>query len=214
MQIRKTISMAIAAIALAGGVQAATYTFVEGDRDDVIGATRVTADGSGADDTLSFDLTAITTTLGGGDIIDIHGRIIGFADEYKFDTNRNVRVTWIFNGYTTAAGFVAKSGFVANPFDDTESAPAELTVNPGAIGGVDSPFLTNICATCTNDNIKIFSQTFDPGTWTLNIDGLAGGGIDTYYDIRITAVPLPAGGLLLLTALGGLGIARRRRNKK
>ena len=30
---------------------------------------------------------------------------------------------------------------------------------------------------------------------------------------KITVVPLPAGGLLLLTALGGLAVARRRRNK-
>ena len=32
------------------------------------------------------------------------------------------------------------------------------------------------------------------------------------FDFDVSTVPLPAGGLLLLTALGGLGIARRRRN--
>ena len=42
-------------------------------------------------------------------------------------------------------------------------------------------------------------------TWT----GLKGG---EAVSVILTAVPLPAGGILLLSALGGLGLARRRRS--
>ncbi|WP_320178722.1 VPLPA-CTERM sorting domain-containing protein [Roseovarius pacificus] len=40
--------------------------------------------------------------------------------------------------------------------------------------------------------------------WTGSAQGVT-------FDFDVAAVPLPAGGLLLLTALGGLGLARRRK---
>ena len=40
-----------------------------------------------------------------------------------------------------------------------------------------------------------------------------GAGLSHYTEFGAVAIPLPAGGLLLITALGGLGIAVRRRRK-
>lgn len=50
----------------------------------------------------------------------------------------------------------------------------------------------------------------DPFSMTL-MSFISGNTVASYDATLIAAVPLPAGGLMLLTALGGIGIARRRR---
>lgn len=55
--------------------------------------------------------------------------------------------------------------------------------------------------------------TFGQGTlWNFEVGGRV---LKDFYiaSITVSAVPLPAGGLLLLTALGGMAVARRRRKK-
>ena len=76
-----------------------------------------------------------------------------------------------------------------------------------------------------NDGAWNFFASFGPGMedatsgtvlWLFFDDagGIAPGDIDDNHDdlvVRISVVPLPAGAVLLLTGLGGLAIARRRR---
>jgi len=212
MKLKTTILSVFAAVALGGAASAATVSVTEGDRNQIIGSTIATNNGSGSGDTAVFDLTGLTD-LGNGDVLEIYGRIIGFNDKYLISSKRDFKVEWIFNGYTTAEdGFVAESGFVATPFGTTPSADARITMFDGVTttNAIDNPFETDITASLGSE-IKIFSQKFKAGDYELLVDGLGSGDIDSLYDIRITAVPLPAGGLLLLTALGGLGLARRRR---
>ena len=62
--------------------------------------------------------------------------------------------------------------------------------------------------------VKISGFNFDEVKFYSNFN-LAGGSDQPAFEFSnvVAAVPLPAGGLLLLTALGGLGIASRKRKK-
>ena len=79
------------------------------------------------------------------------------------------------------------------------------------LGSVTGPDATTAVGSWTEITARFVIDTI--GDYTLafaatGTDDSYGGLID---DVSISAVPLPAGGLLLMTALGGLGLARRRR---
>ncbi len=65
--------------------------------------------------------------------------------------------------------------------------------------------------------ITSLSTTFSGANLSQNLvfnwtdSKLTKNGLPIQFDFDVSAVPLPAGGLLLLTALGGLGMVRRRK---
>lgn len=214
MKLKSTILSTLAALALGTAASAATIGITEGNREHVIGTVVAPATGTGIADTDEFDLTGFGTLVSGS-TLEIYGRIINNEDTYIFSSNREFRVQWIFDGYSTLeSGFVADSGFVATP-TGSAGAPANISITDLGTNtttpGIASPFQTDIIA-ANGSNIQVFSSKFSAGTYALTIDGLGNFPIDTQYDLRITAVPLPAGALLLLTGLAGLGVARRRQS--
>ena len=56
--------------------------------------------------------------------------------------------------------------------------------------------------------VNIFTASKPTAPLTISWSGLAGG---EQISLRVAAIPLPAGMLLLGTALGGLGLARRKK---
>jgi len=66
--------------------------------------------------------------------------------------------------------------------------------------------------TDTGDDINVSAAVPLPDPFSMSINTTLAGGATTTFSATLTAqVPVPAAGLMLLTALGGLGVARRHR---
>lgn len=211
----------VGTLALGATANAAVLKFTEGDRADIDDSVRVTTDGNGANDTAGAPPGFQLGTLTGGDDINLHGRIINIQDRYTFTSTASFSVEWIFEGYTIGGALVDedRSGFSGVPApgvgDNTSTFQLTNLGLDGVLGGGDDTvagsddFTTDINST-TGDDQKLFAGKFEAGTYELFIFN-SGGNKDALYDIRISAVPLPAGALLLLTGVAGFGVARRRK---
>ncbi|RKF12435.1 VPLPA-CTERM sorting domain-containing protein [Roseovarius spongiae] len=115
---------------------------------------------------------------------------------------------------TTQTNFVnanlkaGDSSFLVADADKTEPAPSSFSTDALYI-------LLKIGGGHTLNSLLVRNDS-GAGGLELSWDGESASGLSHYTEfgeLPITTIPLPAGGLLLLTALGGLGIAARRRRK-
>ena len=137
------------------------------------------------------------------------------ADAYTFDGNFNIGTpgnSYTFSFTNTAASAAALTIVgvdvrqVTAAFTDgvkLMAGPLSFLFDEDETGGDEGTF--KVAAGETIDLVLSFGKVVDAGI--MNGKGQAQVG----FDIEAAVVPAPAAGLLLLTAIGGLGLARRRK---
>lgn len=212
MNIKLFASAAVSALMIAGSATAATLSLV---------------------DTGTFTLDSKFTASDLGDVngladgVEIHtlssGNIGGLsvdADHVKF------RVTYLGSeaDHTNEAFELASGGAGTVLFsNDGSSSIGDSVIFTGGLSGFvaflfkdtnQGETITNGDASTSSPGLRIgFSDIFDDGRSVIALFGDGAGDAD--FDdlaVKISIVPLPAGGLLLLTALGGIGFARRKKS--
>ena len=223
MKFRDFVLAAGLSLVLTGAATAATVLVSEGKRDQVKDAIDL---GDSPPVGVGYDLDALGGgPFGAGDTIGIYGRIVYSLDRFTYSftlTGGTYRVAWDFDGYDLEAGgsvSAALSGLVDEAIVDAGGDPLDpggkgvrIAIEDGGGTEILSRDYTTNVSSVTGHGRTIFGS-IGPGTYTLVVDGSVGPHVDrpALYDIELTAIPLPAGGLLLLTALGGMGAARRFR---
>lgn len=204
------LAVAVAVIAALPTLSSsATVGITEGIRPLVAGTTAVPTTDTSANPANAFNLDTLGTL--GPDTFEIYGRIVDSVDNFAFgfSSTSTFKANWIFGGYSLASGaFVSDSGFVAQG-----NTPKTATFN---LLDADNGFSVVSTLTAPTDITSGPSLLFSagPGNYVLQVDGsganAAGNGVGL-YDIRISAVPLPASALLLIFGVGGLGAMSRRK---
>ena len=214
-------SVLLATFGFAGPVVAASIGYTEGTRQTVVGTTKITAPDTSSDPFAAFDLldggaTVLGNALDAGEQIEIFGRIVGAIDNFLFiEAASSFEISFIFGGYEVYD--TGTSGSIS------AASVSGLTGEPAGGGSTGKDVVFKLLDNA-NGNVELASDTFtsektsgDPlifaggaGSYVLQIDGTSDNQV-ALYDVRISAVPIPAGGLLLLTALGSVAALRRKR---
>ena len=203
------ILLALAVAMGASATSAATVSITEGKRDTILGSTKI-GDAKGSPNR-AHDAGA----LGGGETLNLYGRMVGAVDTFSINSATDMVVSFIFGGYQTKSGVSRSSGFVSLGASDNTSVFRLLNAaNPREVVAERS-YTSGILSEASNgDTAVIFNVA--AGNYLFQIDGSGqGNGRNAaLYDVQFSAaevspVPLPASALLLLAGFGALGAMRR-----
>lgn len=202
-------SLAVSALAMCS-VMAATSAAAVTVTPDVliIESNENRGNGTGVtagDIVVGFDFGDISGDIGG-----IAGRIVNSVDTFMFEYGTTFNVDFVNLLDTSGVDIDMCQGFDGSDCSDGSAnnepgRTARFTLDDG-MGNVDFVDFTSTIAAGTS----IFFNVA-PGSYTLTINGTGGGSNGSAYDIAISAVPVPAGLPLLLSALGIAGLAARRK---
>ena len=218
MNIKIIASAAVSALMIAGSATAATLSF-GGDT-----STAILPGPGGGYDGFSVGLLGDVNGLNVGSTVTTVSNAIGIGGLQVDEDNVQFEVTYLgseaFN--TNEAFELASGGLGSVLFSNDGSAQIgdTATFTGGLSGFIEFLFkdvsqgetIQNGDTSSSSPQLSIgFSEIFDGGRSVIALfgDGLGDADFDDLA-VKISIVPLPAGGLLLLTALGGIGLARRK----
>lgn len=207
---KKAFAAAIVATVLAGPAHAMTIGYTEGSRDLVDGTLKL---GDASSGPLGSNLGVLGFGASEYRQIDLHGRIVSATDFFAFSATSNFIVEFIFgpisvkNGTETIDGGFVQEGNKANK--------SEFVLDLSATSD-SKAFQTNILSEADNMGTSLIFKAVAGTPYSFSIEN----GPDNNpsgaatYDIRLTAVPIPAALPLLAGGLGVLGFVgwRRRRS--
>lgn len=197
----------VAAIAMSVGLMssvasAATVIFTEGNRAQVAGSTVLNpVDAPGSLPGYNMGVIGVNEPV---DTIELHGRARSHIDNYEFTATSSFVVELIFGGFDLEnSGSTTESGFI---IESSGLNSSDLTLTNSSNGGSSSTItlLTNI----SSGTSLLFSGT--AGAHILSLEAL---GNPVLYDIRISAVPLPAALPLMGAGMALMGFIGWRRKK-
>ncbi|MEO9575075.1 MAG: VPLPA-CTERM sorting domain-containing protein [Tateyamaria sp.] len=209
---------------MATGASAATYTFTEGNGQN----RKLVAGSTDLNDSPVPDGIPLGS-FANDDVIQLHGRIVSSQDvfTYTFAFASAFKVEFDLDGYELATDLISSdgvstfetiSGLVGqvekggNPeTGSTKKAVAFTLARTGS--SVTKSFTTDVWHDNPSDGF-IFSG-LGGFEYTLTVDGSLQPtqSAVALYDLKISAVPIPAAGFMLLGGLGGLAALRRRKGK-
>lgn len=154
-------------------------------------------------------VASATTVVVDGGSYDI------FADDYRFNDVFLVGdaadvLTFTFVNYSTTAAALTVFGATVQQLTAAFTDGVDIsfgTFSTFIAQGVTDGFETTIllAANSSTDLVLDFGAVVEKGA--------EGGSADIDFALEAAAVPVPAAGLMLLGALGGLGVLRRRKSR-
>lgn len=167
--------------------------------------------GSGASVVEEKDDVVVRSTPVGGNIFGRFG-VLG-TETHWLDSNDNPGINWSIPGASNLSNIVRLAFFLTD-VQDVNNFEFEIGVSGTTLASTVSMGEEIWGSRRPNGELILVTMDFSQSVNDLNIQLRSGAGMTNdgfgVSGVSIAAVPLPAGGLLLISALGGMAFLRRR----